>query len=269
MIDPLPHRRSSSNAFYTAAGPNDFVANPPTIGPWNDALQHGGPPAALLGRALEALDGAPGSRIARIAFDFFGPVPVAAVSIATETLRAGTKIRLTSATMRAGDRVVLRATAWHVLTEAGRSPAIPSKFVVPALPADEAEARFPRMGRFPYGDALEWRFVRGGYADLGPAIVWTRCRIPLIDGEPLTGLQRVLIMVDSANGVSAVLPFAEWTFVPVDLLIVMERTPDAEWVGMAAETTIGTEGVGITDTTLFDERGAFGRALQTLYVAPR
>jgi hypothetical protein len=38
---------------------------------------------------------------------------------------------------------------------------------------------------------------------------------------------------------------------------------------MSAATTIGTDGIGFTDTILFDARGLIGRALQTLFVAPR
>jgi len=38
---------------------------------------------------------------------------------------------------------------------------------------------------------------------------------------------------------------------------------------MDARTTLATDGVGSTDTTLFDAAGPFGRALQTLYVTPR
>ena len=257
------------DAFYDPQTADVFQANTATVGPWDPALQHGGPPAALLGRALEARGGPSGARIARIAFDYFGPIPVSTVTVHTELLRAGTRIQLSGATMQAGGRVVLRASAWHLLAETGRSPAVPSSFVVPALPPVDAEARFPGLERFPYGAALEWRFVRGGYGELGPATVWTRCRIPLVRGSSLTGLQRVLIMVDSANGVSAVLPLAAWTFVPIDLIVTAQRLPEAEWVGMSAQTTLGTDGIGVTETILFDAEGAFGRALQTLYVAPR
>ena len=38
---------------------------------------------------------------------------------------------------------------------------------------------------------------------------------------------------------------------------------------MSSRTTLGADGIGTTDTVLFDEDGAYGRALQTLYVAPR
>lgn len=256
-------------AFYDPQTPDVFHANAATAGPWDVTLQHGGPPVALLARALEAQGRPAGSRIAHIACDFFGPVPVSQVSIQADVLRAGSRIHLSEATMRARGRVVLRATAWHLVADAGRSPPVNGSFVVPPLPPHDAEARFPGMARFPYGDALEWRFAQGGFGELGPAIVWTRCRIPLVRGSALTGLQRVLIMVDSANGISAVLPFAAWTFVPIALVVSAQRLPEAEWVGMAAETTVGADGIGVTDTILFDADGAFGRAIQTLYVAPR
>jgi hypothetical protein len=259
---------SGLDAFYDRVGAGVFRANVATTGPWDARLQHGGPPAALLARALEG-QRAVGTRLARIAVDFYGPVPVAEVSIETEVLRPGAKVQLSTATLHANGRVAMRATAWYLLVEAGRSSGVPQPFLVPDLPAIEAEARFPNMGRFPYGDALEWRFVRGGYGELGPSTVWTRARIPLIGGEPLSGLDRVLIMVDSANGVSAVLPFTAWMFVPVDLVVVLTRIPEQEWIGMDARTTLATDGVGSTDTTLFDAAGPFGRALQTLYVTPR
>jgi hypothetical protein len=261
--------RSMPGAFYIDKGSGVYQATAATTGPWDAGLQHGGPPIALLARSLEDQGAPAGLRIARIAVDFFSPVPVSEVSIHTEVLRGGSRIQISGATMRVGGRVVLRATAFHVLAEAGRSRAVPSSFAVPGLPSKEVEARFPGMERFPYGDALEWRFVTGGFGELGPATVWSRSRIPLVQGSALTGLQRVLIMADAANGISAVLPFDAWTFVPIDLLVTAQRLPVAEWVGMASQTTIGTDGIGMTDTILFDEHGAFGRSLQTLYVAPR
>jgi hypothetical protein len=260
---------SAPGAFYVSKGSGVYQATSATTGPWDAGLQHGGPPIALLARSLEEQGAPAGLRLARIAVDFFSPVPVSEVSITTEVLRGGSRIQISGATMQAGGRVVLRATAFHVLAQPGRSPAVPSSFAVPGLPSKGVEARFPGMERFPYGDALEWRFATGGFAELGPATVWSRSRIPLVQGSALSGLQRVLIMADAANGISAVLPFDTWTFVPIDLLVTTQRLPVEEWVGMASQTTLGTDGVGMTDTILFDEHGAFGRSLQTLYVAPR
>ncbi len=64
------------------------------------------------------------------------------------------------------------------------------------------------------GDANEWRFTSGGFDQLGPGGVWSRPRVPLIAGEPLTGLARLLILADAANGISGTLDWNDWVFIP-------------------------------------------------------
>jgi hypothetical protein len=76
-------------------------------------------------------------------------------------------------------------------------------------------------------------------------------------------------MVDSANGISAELPVTEFTFVPVDLNVVLHRAPEGEWVGMHAATTIEDDGIGLTRTRLFDAKGSVGGSLHTLFVSRR
>jgi hypothetical protein len=256
-------------AFYAQVTSSLFRALPATIGPWDVTQQHGGPPIALLGRALERLGGPAGSRIARIAFDFYSPVPVGLVSVETAVLRPGRTLQISEATMRAAGRVVLRATAAHVLAEAGRSPAVGEPFEVPPLPAAETRLVFPGIKRFEYADAIEWRVAEGDLVQPGPATVWTRCRLPIVRDSALTGLERVLAVVDAANGISAELPIREWMFVPIDLMVTLLRLPEAEWLGMSSRSTIAADGIGATETVLFDAEGPLGRALQTLYVAPR
>jgi acyl-CoA thioesterase len=76
-------------------------------------------------------------------------------------------------------------------------------------------------------------------------------------------------MVDSANGVSWELPVEGWSFVPVDLNVVLHRLPEGEWVGMSAATTIEGDGVGMARARLFDAEGSLGGSLHTLFVSPR
>ena len=45
-----------SEAFYEPLGGGRFASTAHTAGPWDPASQHAGPPAALLGRALERCD---------------------------------------------------------------------------------------------------------------------------------------------------------------------------------------------------------------------
>jgi hypothetical protein len=259
----------SEPAFFQPLSESRYRATRATVGPWDPRLQHGSPPAALLARAVER--GAPRSdvRIGRIAFDFFGPVPVGDLDVDTEVLRPGARIDLTRARIRAGDRTLMEARAWRVSAAPNRVPAVLLAERPPPLPASSTTQLFADVPSFGYGESLEWRMVDGGFDRLGPATLYARPRIPLLEGEPLSDLGRLLLMVDSANGASAELPPSKFTFVPVELTVTVARHPRTEWVGMRARTTIEPDGVGMTRADLFDEAGFLGLATQTLFVAPR
>lgn len=265
----MPEHRPFA-AFYDQLEPGRFRSNPETIGPWDKRLQHGGPPAALLGRAFEQHEPRPGQRVARVSIEILGPIPLEELTLEVRVIRPGEKITLLEATARTGSRTILRATAWRLRAEEQRSPQIGLDEPPPPFSeAGQPQQFFTGTDHFPYGEAVEWRFVEGNYRSLGPATVWSRCRIPLVRGEEISPLCRALAMVDSANGISAELELASWTFVPVDLSLVVHRHPRGEWVGMTARTVIERDGVGMSFTRLFDREGYFGRSVHTLYVAPR
>src|SRR5262249_51871874 len=56
-----------------------------------------------------------------------------------------------------------------------------------------------------HADAVEHRFVAGGFDRPGPATDWIRLRVPLVAGEPTSPLCRVAAAADFGNGVSWVL----------------------------------------------------------------
>jgi hypothetical protein len=254
--------------FYEPLGEGRYRATGATIGPWSPRLQHAGPPAALLAHALERVAPRPGARIARLSVEILGPVEVGEMRVEAAVERPGRRVQLLSARAAVGGREAMRATAWQILAEPGRSPACGPREPPPPLPPPQPQRYFPGLPSFPYGEALEWRFTEGSFEQPGPATVWTRCRIPLVAGEPLTGLTRLVTMVDSANGVSWEVPLGRFTFVPVDMNVVLHREPEGEWVGMSAATTVETDGVGLVRTRLFDAGGTVGASLHTLFVAP-
>ena len=45
----------TAGSYYVATGPDTYESTSATASPWDDTLQHGGPPAALLARAVEML----------------------------------------------------------------------------------------------------------------------------------------------------------------------------------------------------------------------
>ncbi len=256
-------------AFYEAVSDTRFRPTSATVGPWGPTLSHGSPPAALLLRAIERAFPREDARVARIAYDFFGPVPVADLEVATEMVRPGARIELSRARLSSGGKTVMTATAWRIAVAPRRVPEVGDPRPVPALPAPQNLPLFVDVPPFGYGEALEWRFVEGRFDAVGPATVYTRPRMPIVAGETVSPLGRLLLMVDSANGISAELQPSRFTFVPVELTVSVSRHPETEWVGMSARTSIDADGVGHTRADLFDEAGYLGTAVQTLFVAPR
>jgi hypothetical protein len=112
-------------------------------------------------------------------------------------------------------------------------------------------------------------FVRGEFAEYGPALVWMRMRHPLVAGEEPSPLQRVLVAADSGNGVSATLDWNRYLFINVDLTVHLHRPLEGEWVCLDAITIPEPSGIGVADTALYDGRGPIGRAMQTLLLDDR
>jgi hypothetical protein len=222
-----------------------------------------------MGMLLEATLPRPGTRIAQLSLDFLSPVSLTPMRVTTEVLRPGKKIELLAAAASIAGRTVLRATAWRLAVEDGRSPAVNVVEPPPAFSETEDRLLLPDSKTFGYALALEWRFAEGAFDALGPATAWSRLRVAVVDGEPVTPLARALAMVDSANGISGELDPRAYLFVPVNLTVSLTRSPDGDWVGMQAQTAIDRDGVGTTHARLFDPRGNIGRALQTLFVEPR
>lgn len=263
------NERRPSTAYYEDLGGGRYTATPATVGPWSPKLSHGSPPAALLLHEIDRAHARADMRVARISFDFFGPVAVDDVQVTTEIVRPGARIELVRAQLSVGGRVAMVASAWRVATAAGRAPAVSDERVAPVLPGPQTHPMLLEVPSFGYGESLDCRFVHGAFDALGPATMFARPRVPLLAGEPISALERILLLVDSANGISAPISPLRFTFVPVELSVGVRRHPRTEWVGMSATTTVEADGVGHTVAELFDEEGYFGTAFQTLFVAPR
>ena len=105
-----------ADAFFLPRGPGRFQATELTRGPWDPGLQHAGPPAALLGRAVERHGDRPGMQVARVTFDIVRPLPIAELRVATRPLRGGRSLELVEATLHAGEVELMRATALRIRT---------------------------------------------------------------------------------------------------------------------------------------------------------
>jgi Thioesterase-like superfamily len=243
-----------------------------TRGPWDESSQHAGPPAALLGRALERLpaDDAAPMRVGRVTYEVLRAVPIAPLRVKAWVERDGRRVQMLGASLHSDEEEVMRARAWRLRTEPVELDAEFPGEPPGHGPTDGHEAPFfPTGATDGYHTAVEYRFIRGGFLEPGPAVVWMRSRVAVVAGEELSPLQRALVVADSGNGVSATLDWRRFLFINVDLTVHLSRHPSGEWVCLDAVTRPEADGIGLADTTLSDEAGRIGRAVQTLLVAER
>src|SRR5215218_2785539 len=195
------------SALYLPVEDDVYEATELTIGPWSADAQHGGPPAALLAREEERRGGIEGGQTVRLAFDILGPVPVGRLRVRSPVLRPGRRVGLLEATLDAGDRPLMRVTAWRTrIAEGPVGPAEPA----PHAPEDGHPGDLRFFGReVAYHRALEWMLVHGDFMQPGPAAAWTRSLCRLVAGEPMTPLEHLLVMTDASSGVSSVLDWSK------------------------------------------------------------
>jgi hypothetical protein len=251
-----------TEAYFEPQGTRDgwevFHATPHTVSAWGPDLQHGAPPSAILTRSMVRLAADADTRLARVAVDLLGPVPLGELRTRARVARPGRRIQLLEAELEAGGRTVARASAWLMRT-GDTAEVEQTASAGHQLPEVDIDSRFFTRWTSGYIDSLEIR----GAAD---GVVWARPRYPLVAGEVMTSAERVMCVADIANGVGAVLEPTEWRFLNTDLITHLHRLPRDEWIGVEANASVGPDGVGAAAGTLYDQAGAIGHTLQALLV---
>jgi hypothetical protein len=116
-------------------------------------------------------------------------------------------------------------------------------------------------------DAVEIRMLKGDFAEPGPGQAWLRLRVPLVEGEETTGVERVAAAADFGNGISNLAgKKRDWIFINPDLEVRMARPPEGEWIYLDSETRISPGGAGRASSTMADRNGWLGLAAQSLFV---
>lgn len=241
-----------------------------TRGPWAPDAQHGGPPAALLARAVEETE--PRSMfVARFTVEFIRPVPVAPLTVASRVTRPGRRVQLVEATLSAGGELVARAMVLRIRVHEGidlpTEAAGPTDTLPPPLSVEPV--RLVPVDWTNFGDALDTRPLVGGLTEPGPSVAWIRLQVPVVTDEEPTPLQRTVVAADCGNGISSAVDIHRYLFINPDLTVYQHRPAAGEWIGLDAQTRLERHGSGLAEAALFDENGRFGRSLQSLYVAER
>jgi hypothetical protein len=261
------------DAFFLPEPDGDLSATPWTRGPWDVAAQHGGPPSALLARAIDRAVGEDRSAWvpARTVVELLRPVPIARLRATATLEKRGRQAIRASAVLEHDGAAIARARALLVRSGANE-PALASA-------ASDAARDLPPPAGWPvteltfflhpvgYHRAMEIRMADPSRS--ARARAWSRMRMPLVLGETPSGWERALCFADAAHGIASGLDPMHFTQVNPDLELSLFRRPTGEWIGLDVDTRTTAIGTGLTRSRVFDESGDVGAASATLIVRRR
>lgn len=257
----------TSDAYFVRTGPSSFRATEHTGGAWEEGTQH---VAASLGLLVHCVERDLAARrddtllISRVSFDILGTMPLEVCEVSLEVVRPGRTIELVEAVLSVAGRARVRLRAWLLAPQDTAELAGQDH---PALQTPEQMPAWDFSALWPGGliATVEARRISEGP---GRARYWGRTRVPLVAGEPVSDLARLLGLADTSNGMAVRADPEQVAFPNVDLTAHLFRQPRGEWLGMDTRVSFGPDGVGLTSAVLHDRDGAFGTSQQILTVRP-
>lgn len=231
-----------------------LVPAPHAHAPWGVDMLHGRLLGALAARAIEAEVGAPGWRAARLTVDLFRPAAMVPVAVEVQPVRAGRRINVVDAWLRADGHAVGRATAVFL----AESEAPPGRIWRPGHePWPDPDSIEATAAGSTDHEGWWFRVVRGGFGTGEQTRIWTRETTPLVDDEPISPLVRTALSSDIAC------PLANSSdrglhYINADYTALIGRSPVGEWIGLDVAQQIDADGVSIASATLVDQHGPFG-----------
>lgn len=227
---------------------------------------HGGAVGAMLTGACEqkaaALDERQDNPMQPLVTSVFvmRPVPRHALEVRVEVLRAGGRGMFLRSEAWADGKI--QATAQVAMARGAATPGMPEPDFVPLPPEGGKPGVMKGPGKPWLGDIVEMRLT-------SDRLCWFRYDRPLFPGE--TPLARAASVADWSSGTwrpdGWKEPKAKW-FPNVELGVRIARVPAGEWIGFRNRQHWRENGLGTTETELFDLEGPFGAASQSMVLTP-
>lgn len=262
-----PRPKADTTEALFLAEPGGFRPTAFALGPWTAEHLHGGPVAGLIAREAQRCEADERLRVTRLTVELVRPVSLAPISLEARLIRPGRKVQLVEVIGRQDGIEVVLGRALRIRTADMDLPKTARLNELAFAPPDSGvPMTWEGVPRTFHSEGAELRFVEGGFESPGPATVWVRLRVPLLAGERPSPLERVATAADFGNGVSSPLSYGDWLFINPDLTIHVSRLPVGEWVGLESRTLAEPQGIGMSESRLWDEQGPIGRSIQSLLI---
>ncbi len=251
-------------AYFRADGAT-FAPTEIAQGPWGPTIS-GNILGGLLGFVLDREHGDPELQPARLTVDLFRPAALAPLTVRTEIVRAGRRIKVVDAQAIQNGDAVARASV--VLLR--RGPAGPTDIWSMPMPipdppgADHVGAGTP-MELVAHGagssvDLSAWRHT-------GPKHIWVNNVTPLVQDQPMTPFTRAAMAGDVVSSLTHFGP-AGLSYINADYTLTLSRLPESADIGLSALTHFSAAGVATGTATLFDRSGPIGSGIATALLSP-
>ena len=228
-------------------------------GPWDPRMLHGGPSAALLAHALDAERRDPALWMTRITIDLLRPVRQTPLTVRTQMVREGKRIRLVDAFLFDDDILLARASGL-MLRRTGSKLGMEAPARQRQIPSWETLAPYTiefgnGVGLFHCG--TEFRLVPKTHPEQALAM-WIRIPYSLLPGQPLTRLEYTAAISDYANAIGNMANLTKGGFINADIALNLHREPEGEWLCMESVIRPDHAGIATSNVILHDAVGLLG-----------
>ncbi|MFI7671342.1 thioesterase family protein [Nocardia sp. NPDC049526] len=247
-------------AFF-AATEDGFEPLPFAASSWSPNMVNGPAICGLLARALEQQHCAPEFTPARLTVDLFRPTLAKPVTVVTELVREGRRIRVADAALMQDGVDVARASVVFLkrsqqppgeLWTRAESPQPP-----PVPIADGPTAPMWNSD----GTADGWSTRIGEHQNSGRKRMW-QAPLSVVEGEPPSAFAAAA-MIGESTSLMTNWGTAGIGFINADLTLALARPVIGLEIGVEADSHISADGIAVGSATLFDRSGSFGTCVVT------
>lgn len=242
-------------------------------GPWFHGTQHG---SSMLGLAAWGAERHPSDvprQVTRLTVDMMKALPIGPVEVKTTTHREGRYIDIVDISLRVDGEEYVRASALRYRLD--EIPVTEEYLAsdLPVFPEKPQPSIFQGMNMTKgFHLALDFRLdMKKGEVP----IMWLRLKKNLVEGYPITPLQRVAVAADWTYSVPNIAisfvngkGFTERKFhgINPDTTINLHQPPEGEWIGLKSTISYGNIGAGTVGAQLFDQHQAIGFSSQSVLI---
>ncbi|MEV6341430.1 thioesterase family protein [Nocardia vinacea] len=247
-------------AFF-AAKDDGFEPLPFAASSWSPKMVNGPAICGLLARALEQQHCAPGFTPARLTVDLFRPTLRKPVTVVTELVRDGRRIRVADAALMQDGEAVARASAVFLKRSAQPPGELWTRAESPQPPlVPIADGPTTPMWNSD-GSADGWSSRISEHQNNGRKRMW-QAPLSVVEGEPPSAFAAAA-MIGESTSLMTNWGTAGIGFINADLTLALARPVIGLEIGVEADSHISADGIAVGSATLFDRSGSFGTCVVT------